>query len=256
MRLANAIKPIPGSRPLQHSDFVERRSANYYCICDSSSNPQLEQKLENPDDFFARGNYKKIFKHDRTTSVALIADDGPQAFVVKRYNTRNWQHVIKRSLRKTRAYNCWDMSFVLTQIDGLHTPARIAYIEERRGPFKGRSYFISQYIGGQTVLDSLPSLSHSDQRPIINKIGELFLTLAANRISHGDMKASNLILVDDNIYLVDLDASRQYSSSFLFKRAYQRDRNRFLKNWSHDLRSCFSKLIPEHPGAKLPGRLA
>ena len=51
------------------------------------------------------------------------------------------------------------------------------------------------------------------------------------KISHGDMKASNLLWVDSELFFIDLDAARQHHSEASWRRANIRDRKRFLKNW-------------------------
>jgi len=59
----------------------------------------------------------------------------------------------------------------------------------------------------------------------------LFGTLHALRISHGDLKATNLLWHDGQVVLIDLDAMTQHRSSRTHAQAWQRDRARFLRNW-------------------------
>lgn len=223
------------------------RIKNYQRVLKEGNSTSLLKIISgNPDHLFNNEGHQRQFKHDRTTSVILVSDD-TQRLVIKRYNTRNHWHIFKRALRKSRGRHCWEMSLLLEQTPGLQTPKRVRLIEKHWGPFKGRSYFISQYISGRTVLEALPTLSPKEQTKTINTICAVFLLLASNKISHGDMKASNFILADEKIYLIDLDAARHHSSTFMHRRAYQKDRSRFLKNWSAGLRTQFTKLIPENP---------
>lgn len=64
-------------------------------------------------------------------------------------------------------------------------------------------------------------------RPVIS----LFRTLNDLRISHGDLKASNLLWYEGRVFLIDLDAMQQHRSPFRYVRAWQRDRARLLRNW-------------------------
>ena len=62
----------------------------------------------------------------------------------------------------------------------------------------------------------------------------LFRTLYALRISHGDLKATNLLWDQGRIVLIDLDAMVQHRSVRQHARAWQRDRSRLLRNWPQD----------------------
>ena len=54
------------------------------------------------------------------------------------------------------------------------------------------------------------------------------------RISHGDLKATNLLWDQGRIVLIDLDAMVQHRSVRQHARAWQRDRSRLLRNWPQD----------------------
>jgi hypothetical protein len=45
------------------------------------------------------------------------------------------------------------------------------------------------------------------------------------------LKATNLLISQEKIYLIDLDGMRQYHCHMLFKRAWKKDMQRFMKNW-------------------------
>jgi tRNA A-37 threonylcarbamoyl transferase component Bud32 len=59
----------------------------------------------------------------------------------------------------------------------------------------------------------------------------LLAQLAYCRISHGDMKGTNFIQSPRGIAVIDLDAMREYRTDSGFRRAQQRDLQRFLRNW-------------------------
>ena len=63
---------------------------------------------------------------------------------------------------------------------------------------------------------------------------ELFAALARHNISHGDMKATNILIDGDKAVLVDLDALKQHRFSWAFRRAFQKDIARFLRNWDDE----------------------
>jgi len=59
----------------------------------------------------------------------------------------------------------------------------------------------------------------------------LFETLYQQRISHGDLKATNLLWHEGQLVVIDLDAMTQHTSSKTFARAWRRERARLLRNW-------------------------
>ena len=59
----------------------------------------------------------------------------------------------------------------------------------------------------------------------------LFANLAAAHISHGDLKASNFICGGEELVVLDLDVMRQHDSEASWRKAWQKDRARFLRNW-------------------------
>jgi len=178
----------------------------------------------------------QTFKQDRVTSVWQLTFE-QCAFMVKRYNTKNLWHAMRRSMRRSRAQNCWEMSRVFQDF-GLTNPQRIACIQEWWGPFKLRSWFINRYINSISLLDYLneeiPQNPAQELRiqSVYNDIHHLFATLKTNRLAHGDLKATNILLADKQLYLIDLDASQQYGSFMPgLARARRKDWRRFMKNW-------------------------
>ena len=59
----------------------------------------------------------------------------------------------------------------------------------------------------------------------------LFARLAEARLSHGDLKASNFLCSGDELCVLDLDAMRRHDSEAAWRKAWQKDRARFLRNW-------------------------
>lgn len=203
-----------------------------------------------------RFTYVKEFKDDGTTTVSL-ASLGDHHYIVKRYNTKNKLHLLRRFFQRSRAQNCWNMSEVFTQA-GIHTAHRTAIIQETLGPLKLRSWFISEYVEADDLfrfLDKIENQDHAKRRytRLKNDINQLFLRLTTHRLSHGDMKASNILVFNDQVYLIDLDAAHQHTLEAPFKRASRKDWARFMKNWqSHaKLHDLFAPLQQSLPSSKL-----
>ncbi len=188
----------------------------------------FQELLSEPDRIMARAAPEHVFKSDATTTVARISDDGLD-LVIKRYNTRSRWHIVKRALRKTRAMRSWDMAHELLRI-GVATPRPAAVIEERLGPFRRRSYYVNEFVAGQPCGDMLGS-PRAEHDPLRDELVRLFARLSQQRISHGDMKATNILVHDGRLVLVDLDAARQHACGWTLAPALRRDRRRLLRNW-------------------------
>ena len=52
--------------------------------------------------------------------------------------------------------------------------------------------------------------------------------------SHGDLKATNILIANGNPVLIDLDATQHHRSRFFTRRGITRDLRRFLRNWQDE----------------------
>ena len=53
-------------------------------------------------------------------------------------------------------------------------------------------------------------------------------------IVHGDMKATNFLVTDQGLTVLDLDGMFQESDQRRFAKAFGKDLQRFAKNWEND----------------------
>ena len=193
----------------------------------SSPALQLVPDPEKLDAALAKSH--SIYKDDPTTSVAAIKS-GDRDFVLKRYNARSQGHKIKRAFRRSRARRCWTMSYHF-QRAGLNVAAPTMMFEKRFGPIRSDAYFVNQYLQGNELLGLLPEMSVQQQREVGTAIKYAFEQMHIHKLSHGDMKASNLLWVDGELYFIDLDAARKHLSRFGWQAAHRKDKKRFFKNW-------------------------
>ncbi len=170
----------------------------------------------------------EIIKDDKSTTVGKF-DWQDKQYIIKRFNARTKGHAVKRSLRRSRANNCWHMSKTFMKC-GIAVAKPIAMLERRAAFLKADSFFISECINGVEILDWLPKQETSIYSTIKEQVTEIFNIFAKNRLSHGDMKATNLLWSGQKITLIDLDVAKQHSNSILFARAHARDKRRFKRN--------------------------
>jgi len=155
-----------------------------------------------------------IIKHDKTTTVA-IGSVGSSNCIVKRYNARDGYHRLSRAVRKSRAQRCWRMSHVFCDA-GLNVARPL-----------------------------LPAMNDVQKQQVVVAIKDAFEKMLKAKISHGDLKASNLIWADGKLFFIDLDGSKQHLTEKSTRRANAKDIKRFKRNW-HDqpaLLSLFDELV-------------
>jgi len=179
--------------------------------------------------------------------VAVVQCNG-QLLVLKRYNTKGPWHFFKRSVRVTRASICWNFARRLLQC-GLSTPKPVGYRENRVGQFRGRSYYVAEFSEGITLFDYLKEPVDPKKLALAARLMNAFFNVMGTQgLAHGDMKASNFLIEDDELQVLDLDSMRAYYSGRLHQHKLFRDKRRFLRNWDqhslvHDyfMHQLFSK---------------
>lgn len=172
----------------------------------------------------------RLIKDDATTTL-VVFDAGNGPLVFKQYNTKNFWHLVRRNFQTSRAANCLKMARLFEQA-GLAVAEPIAVVESVWGPFTGRSWYVSRYVDNEVLLDYLGGEQDEEViTAIVDKVVRTFEVFLNTGMSHGDMKATNILVRDGELVLIDLDASRKHGSGFLHARAISRDCRRFLKNW-------------------------
>jgi tRNA A-37 threonylcarbamoyl transferase component Bud32 len=169
----------------------------------------------------------ETLKLDKAASVTRVRYCG-QDLIVKRFTARNRWHSIKRAMRRSRAQNAWNASIAFDQA-GIAVPDALMYLERRMGPLRFDSFFVYRAIDGESLLDVLPNVDRVERGALIQQLAYLFGNMRAHHLVHGDMKATNLMVVEEQIVIIDLDVAGQCKR--LFGRAHARDQRRFLKNW-------------------------
>ena len=183
------------------------------------------ERLGSLDEAIAGG---EIFKDGGTCTVAHVTTQETD-WVIKRYNLKSATHAIGRAWRPSRAWHSWREGHRLSLL-GIATPQPLALVEERWGPLRRRAFLVNAYCPGRSLLDVL-SAEYEPEPSLASALLTLFASLYSARISHGDLKATNLLWDGARLWLIDLDAVCQHRTAFGHRRAWQRDRSRFLRNW-------------------------
>jgi tRNA A-37 threonylcarbamoyl transferase component Bud32 len=186
--------------------------------------------IADPDAWLEQG---VPLKRGRTATLALVELNG-RRLVIKRYNIKSAGHALSRAWRPSRAWHAWIEAHRLRFL-GIATPRPLALIEHRLGPLRGRAWLVTEYCEGPHLQARLAEHAESGAPAKVKEaVRTLFARLAAERIGHGDLKATNFLCCGDELVVLDLDAMRRHDSEAAWRKAWARDRARFLHNWPED----------------------
>lgn len=182
---------------------------------------QLDSSLDDAQNRLKSGNTCTVGK-------AFIADKN---VVIKRYNIKNIGHGFKLSISQSRAAKSWANAHRLNILN-IATAKPLLLLEARFGCFRQRTYFLAEYIDAPNIADFFATNSNKKVRAeAVKNIATLFYKLYLLKISHGDMKATNIKIADNKPVLIDLDSLLQHRFRSFALKAHARDLCRFMRNW-------------------------
>ncbi|MHC4423871.1 MAG: lipopolysaccharide kinase InaA family protein [Planctomycetota bacterium] len=162
----------------------------------------------------------QILKNGDTCFVSRINLAG-QDIVVKRYNHKGIIHSARHTIKKSRARRCWLHAHRLTMLN-IATPRPLAYVEQRRKKLVWKSYLITKYVDGQKLRDFLQDNKPGQEKhsKVTRQLMELLAKLEKHRVTHGDLKHTNILLTSEGLVLTDLDSMRvhRYGWTYRWKR--------------------------------------
>jgi tRNA A-37 threonylcarbamoyl transferase component Bud32 len=169
----------------------------------------------------------QVIKSGDTSCVSRLSFNG-RDIVVKRYNHKGIIHSLRHTIKRSRAQRGWLHAHRLRMLQ-IATPQPLAYIEQRRGLLLWRSYLITEYIQGQMLYYFLRDSSTSEEaHSIVNQqVIELLQRLGKYRISHGDLKHTNILVTDNVPVLTDLDGMKVHTWNWMCKIRHTKDLERF-----------------------------
>ena len=172
-------------------------------------------------DFFEKADFRKFVENvDELTQKGQILKNGNTCFVsrinfvgkdvvVKRYNHKGIIHSIRHTIKRSRAHRCWLHAHRLEMLN-IATPRPLAYIEQCKGGLVWKSYLVTEYIEGQKLYDFLRNSGATKQQrsKVTGQVKELLDKIGKHRITHGDLKHTNILITDNGPVLTDLDGMK------------------------------------------------
>jgi len=171
---------------------------------------------------------------------------GETPVVVKRYNTKGRWHALRRTMAGDRAERAWKAAHWLRAC-GIPTPMPLALIREKRGLLVGEAWLVTGRASGRSayLLDE-----EGWSREQVEELARMVVQLGALGLVHGDMKASNFLIGEEGVQVIDLDSLSRPRWRWLRERGVRADRERFLRNWKDpELRAAFEAALAEAEAA-------
>jgi tRNA A-37 threonylcarbamoyl transferase component Bud32 len=211
--------------------FAARQTWRRFYVYDREQGDALFRELVRDPDHLPVTAPRAMVKAGNTCTVTSI-QLGQRQLISKRYNIKNIWHGLGRAWRPTRASQSWRNAHCLL-MHGIATARPLALIEKRLGPLRGVAWFIMEAVEGQSAHEFFrdPAVSRAEQTAIARQFADVLNIMQREKISHGDMKATNFVISHDRLMVLDLDGLRLHGNKAHFERAFRRDLRRFFQNW-------------------------
>jgi tRNA A-37 threonylcarbamoyl transferase component Bud32 len=230
------------------SDYVHMHTWGSTAMYDRFfEGPELIKFLSYPHAAFYHPTAKLLKAGNSATVIKITLDQ--RELVIKRYNMKSIWHRLRRCLRETRARKCWRLAQKLS-LFAISTPRPVAFIEHTHFGFRGKSYYVTEYVKAIHAGEYFTFYQSQDEKisTMIKRITRLLKNIIKLEITHGDLKITN-ILVDrtEQPVLIDLDGAVEYATLSGLKKAWRKEITRFLSNFHYhrSLREKFETALKE-----------
>jgi tRNA A-37 threonylcarbamoyl transferase component Bud32 len=153
--------------------------------------------------------------------------------VVKRYDHKGFIHSLRHTIKKSRARKGWLYAHILGALK-IATPRALAYIEQRKGLLIWQSYLVTEYVEGEKLWHFLRDEDVTERQKLdgIQQVVRLLDEMWKYRITHGDLKHTNVLITQNGPVLIDLDGMIVHRWELLYRSKRAKDMERFLRKTS------------------------
>lgn len=216
----------------------------------------VECLWDNPDEFLEVG---QCVTRDDYVAVARVPINAPQADghfsssavgLLKRFNLRGVLHTLTRVLLFTRGSRSWTYGREMLR-SGINTVRPLAMVEDRLGPFRFRSFVLTEESAGIPLPEYLESteLNTLELDELAGQFARIWHTLGELRMVHGALHAENfLVTPQGQLKLINLDGTWRHWFDVTFLHRRDRDWLRFMKAWrgQPEVGAAFRAAVARH----------
>jgi tRNA A-37 threonylcarbamoyl transferase component Bud32 len=187
--------------------------------------PQLRERLRrDPDGLLATG---VVLKDDAASTVVALAE---HACVLKRFRFPDAWRALRRAPRTSRALLAFRAALRLEAL-GFGVAAPLGVVDARTCGLGTASWLLTIGLPGRDAgaLLADPTLDDAARARLVEALVEVVRRLQRCRVVHGDLKASNFLVDERSVRLLDLHAVGRVRRADHV--GLRRDRRRFLRNF-------------------------
>jgi tRNA A-37 threonylcarbamoyl transferase component Bud32 len=168
-----------------------------------------------------------ILKNGNTCCVSRLTWNGKDV-VVKRYNHKGFIHSLRHTIKRSRARRAWLHAHRLGMLQ-VSTPKPLVSVDQHKGLLIWKSYLVTEYVEGQRLYDFLrdDNVSQEQRSTMTQQAKNLLDKLGEHRLTHGDLKPSNILVTKTGPVLTDLDGMKVHKWNWTYKVMRARDNARF-----------------------------
>ncbi len=209
-----------------------KNSDSFYVVAREYADQEMSALLQDPDASFPGRD--QAIKNGNTCTVWATVVNG-RSLVIKRYNVKDFWHGVKLSLFTGRGARSWVNSYRLL-FYGIPTPQPVALLKREGGLLNPTAYLIVEQLQAVDAMEWFhdPAVSIEEKVVMAEQVAQILGKLQQHQISHGDLKATNILIADGEAVLIDLDAMQRHTDVAGFEKAWFRDIKRFMQNWDDD----------------------
>jgi len=205
---------------------IKIKIKNYMAVFDRDFHSKIDVKslMEKIDEIMGTG---RILKNGRTCFVSSFNYQGVEV-VAKRYNNKGFLHTVRQTIKRSRARKAW-LNGHLLQMLKINTPKPLAFIIVYKNSLIWKSYILTEFVDGINLHHYFQQnvTGENEKQKIKNGLNSIVDTLHQNRITHGDIKKSNILIADSRICITDLDAMIRHKPASLYLHHKNKDMRRF-----------------------------
>ena len=213
------------------TEFEHEKSGGIDWLACRDMDSALKRKLlMDPEQFFEGMDQNDLLKNGNTCTVVEVVEGG-RSYILKRYNQKPLGYRLMHLLMTPRAILSWSNGHVL-RLFGVPTPRPVACLLLKTGWLVRRGYLLMEKITGASLSNVSEDRMSDATQLLPRQFAQRWWELDALGATHGDMKASNLIIDQQGLLvLIDLD-SLQFNRSDSDQLSRQtKDMKRFMRNW-------------------------
>lgn len=211
----------------------------FVMVSRSHANKALLSVMKEPEAVMGSGQFLK----QGNTATVMRVSKGQSDWVLKRYNIKSFWHGLSRCWRPSRAHTSWQSAHRL-ELLGVPTPQPLGLRENRLGPLRREAYLLTEHVDGDSLKAWVMKHSANGFPPWLDaQLVAIFSAFWGAQVTHGDTKATNFIVADECLYVIDLDGLQRYRFRWHFVNCYRDDLQRFMDNWQGQTWQHFAEVL-------------